>query len=688
MSAEHHELRTTHQSIVDQLNTWFQRLTPSETHILIASGLLVGIGAGLGAVVFRYLIEGFDWFFFDFVKPWLAGFFGSGAIIFIPALGGLIFGPLIYRFAREAKGHGVPEVMFAVAEEGGRIRPRVAVVKSLASALCIGSGGSVGREGPIVQIGSALGSALGQVTKASAERNRTLVACGAAGGIAATFNAPIAGVFFALEVILGEFSTRAFGTVVLASVAASVIGRTFFGDVPGFIVPEYELATPIELVLFAILAVCAGLVGVMFTKVLYWFEDVFDAIRMREYLKPLPGGLILGSIAVFVPEILGVGYGPMESALTGQYTLMFLVAVLVVKVIAVSVTIGSGGSGGVFAPSLFIGCMLGTAFGTAAQNLMPTEIGPAGAYGLVGMAALFAGSARAPITAVIILFELSGDYRIILPLMGAVVISTFVSEAVSKDTIYTLKLRRRGIQLDRSRDTDLLRQVPVRRAMSATVPTLPGTMSIAEAARRFDEIDTRAVVILDDFDHLDAILTSSDMEEALLENQPGTEIREVATRPVITEYDDAPLGRAVQRMSNHDIGQLPIVKRGDPRTVVGLLRRGDIVRAYSSAALDRLQSVNGKPVPLQMIRGTQIVEYKIPAESSLVGRKLHELALPGRALIIAIERDGVVSIPGGNTELIGGDRLQILVEDIYVGALHSYVSTAQAPERSGQLLTE
>ncbi len=418
MSTDQHQLRTRQQSIVDQLNTWLQRMTPSETHILIASGLLVGISAGFGAVVFRYLIQGFHWFFFDELQTLISRFLGSGAIIVIPALGGLIFGPLIYLFAREAKGHGVPEVMLAVAEEGGRIRPRVAVVKSLASALCIGSGGSVGREGPIVQIGSALGSALGQVTKASAERNRTLVACGAAGGIAATFNAPIAGVFFALEVILGEFSTRAFGTVVLASVAASVIGRTFFGDIPAFIVPEYRIVSPVELLLFALLAICAGIGGVFFTRTLYWFEDVFDRVPMREYLKPVPGGLMLGSLAFFMPEILGVGYGPIESALTGHYTLLFLIAVLLLKVVAVSLTIGSGGSGGVFAPSLFIGCMLGTAFGSGAQQLLPIEIGPAGAYGLVGMAALFAGAARAPITAVIILFELSGDYRIILAAHG------------------------------------------------------------------------------------------------------------------------------------------------------------------------------------------------------------------------------------------------------------------------------
>ena len=226
-------------------------------------------------------------------------------------LGGLVYGPLIYRFAREAKGHGVPEVMAAVALRGGRIRPSVAVVKSLASALCIGSGGSVGREGPIVQIGSTIGSVTGQLFKMSDQRVRTLVACGAAGGIAATFNAPIAGVFFALELILGEFSARSFGVVVIASVTAAVIGRSAFGDVPAFVVPAYQLIHLSEYVFYAILGVLGGIVGVGFTRTLYWFEDLFDRIRLPEWFKPVPGGLALGLLGLFIPQIFGVGYDAM-----------------------------------------------------------------------------------------------------------------------------------------------------------------------------------------------------------------------------------------------------------------------------------------------------------------------------------------------------------------------------------------
>ncbi len=291
-----------------------------ETQVLLLSGLVVGVGAGLGAVAFRELISGFTFLFFNVLRPALSTLLGPFAIILIPAIGGLIFGPLIYFFAREAKGHGVPEVMLAVAQKGGRIRPIVAAVKSVASAVCIGSGGSVGREGPIVQIGSALGSTWGQLFRMSDARTRTLVACGAAGGIAATFNAPIAGVFFALEIILGEFSTRSFGIVVIASVTAAVIGRTAFGNVPAFPLPSYQIFHFTDIPLYAILGILGAVAGVAFTHILYWFEDRFDAIKMPEYLKPVPGGLLLGALGFFLPQVFGVGYPAMSTALAGHYT--------------------------------------------------------------------------------------------------------------------------------------------------------------------------------------------------------------------------------------------------------------------------------------------------------------------------------------------------------------------------------
>lgn len=667
---------------------WLQRLGPSETQVLVGSGLAVGVGAGLGAVVFRYLIQWFTTLFFDVLRPALAPVLGPGAVIVLPALGGLVFGPLIYFFAREAKGHGVPEVMLAVAQQGGRIRPVVAVIKSLASALCIGSGGSVGREGPIVQIGSAIGSTLGQAFRMSDDRTRTLVACGAAGGIAATFNAPIAGVFFALELILGEFTTRAFGVVVIPSVTAAVIGRSAFGDVASFPVPGYELVHVLEFALYALLAVLAGLVGIGFTHTLYWFEDRFDAIPMREYLKPIPGGLLLGLLGFFLPQVFGVGYPAMADALAGHYGLWLLLALVVAKILGVSLTIGSGGSGGVFAPSLFIGAMLGTAFGTIAHELLPGMTGHPGAYGLVGMAAVFAGAARAPITAVIILFELTGDYRLILPLMMAVAISTFVSEALSQDTIYTLKLRRRGIDLRSGRAIDLMRTIQVSQAMTTHVPLAPRDLTVAEAGEQFGQSRDGALVLVDDAGGLDGIVTEGDVEQALLNNKPGALLTEIAARPVLTAFPDESLTQAVQRMGARDVGQLPVVLRANPGRLVGMLRRNDILRAYSRGVLDRLESQRSRPVLPKELQGTQMVELQIPSGSLLAGRDIAALRLPRDAVVVAVERGSEVLIPRGDTRLRSGDRMVILVQDEAIGELHEHLATftpvAQSPAGSGE----
>ncbi|MFI9274047.1 chloride channel protein [Kitasatospora sp. NPDC052896] len=457
----------------------------------MALALLVGTGAGAGAIAFRWLIKTFTLLLSGHADYSAAGhaanprvpFLGHWFVLLAPVAAGLLYGPLVQRFAREARGHGVPEVMYAVARRGGRIAPQVAVVKSLASALCIGGGGSVGREGPIVQIGSALGSTLGRLIKVAEDRMRVLVACGAAGGIAATFNAPLAGVFFAMELILRDFTAESFGMVVLASVVASVIGRAAFGNTPFLQLPAFGVHHLSQYLLFALLGVLAGVVGVGFTRVLYRIEDACDwAWRGPEWARPAVGGLLLGGLLLLLPQMYGVGYPVLENAVNGKYVIGFLLLLLIGKIAATSLTIGIGGSGGVFAPSLFTGAMLGAAFGTTAQHLAPGITGPVGAYGLIGMGAVFAGAARAPITAVIILFELTGEYSIILPMMTAIVLATGVSRALSHDTIYSLKLRRRGIDLDEKLPGARFAGITVESVMEALPTALEETMPLAEAA--------------------------------------------------------------------------------------------------------------------------------------------------------------------------------------------------------------
>lgn len=559
----------------------------SETQLLLAFGVIVGLGAGVGAVVFRELIAFFTHFFFKDMLPFFHTQFGFGkyAVILIPAIGGLIFGPLIYIFAREAKGHGVPEVMLAVAQKGGKIRPVVAVVKSIASAVCIGSGGSVGREGPIVQIGSALGSTLGQWFKMSESRIRMLVACGAAGGIAATFNAPIAGAFFALEVILNEFSTSAFGAVVISSVTASVIGRLAFGNTPAFPLPSYVTPSPQELPFYILFGVLCAFAGVYFSKILYWFEDSFDKIKIPEYLKPVPGGLMLGALGLFLPQIFGVGYPSMSLALAGHFALGLLLILTVAKILAVSLTLGSGGSGGVFAPSLFVGAMFGEAFGLILQHFMPGVITHPANFGLVGMAAVFTGAARAPITGIIILFELTGDYAIILPLMAAVVVATFVANGLMKESIYTMKLKRRGIDLNAGKSDELMRRLRVREAMDTNIVIAPESMTINAAAKKLKASPQHALLVTGKNGDLLGMLTSEELEEAIINSPSSNRIGSMVTKFTDVVHDDDTLHQAVGQMSASDTKVLPVFEReGEVSEPVGLLSRDNIFEAYSVAA--------------------------------------------------------------------------------------------------------
>jgi chloride channel protein, CIC family len=554
---------------------------------LLALSLAVGVGAGLGAVAFRYLIEGFTYVFTGHdsygvdgrvPNPLVPGL-GVWFVAFVPILGGLLYGPVVERFASEARGHGVPEVMLAVARKGGRIRPIVALVKSLASALCIGSGGSVGREGPIVQIGSALGSTIGQITRAPEARMRLLVACGAAGGISATFNAPIAGVFFALEVILRDFETRSFSAVVVASVTADVIGRAAFGSEAFLTLPRVGVGDVAGYPLYLVLGLLAAFVGVFFIRFLYGMEDRADRLwRFSESWRPAAGGVLLGLLLLAVPQMYGVGYDVLESAIAGKYTLLFLLALLGAKVLATSLTLSIGGSGGVFAPSLFMGAMLGSAFGLAAHGLVPGLAGPAGAYGLIGMGAVFAASARAPMTAILIIFELTGDYRIMLPLMLAVVIATAIANRLSSDSIYTLKLARRGIDLLRRRPASPMEAITVAEAMRPTPDPVSSAAPLAEAVERLSASEEPALPVIDGSGAFVGVLLDDELEQALGGEAGEADAGSLARRlPTLTPTES--LAEATATLVRTDSAGLAVLDERGER-VVGWLSHRDVLRVY------------------------------------------------------------------------------------------------------------
>jgi CIC family chloride channel protein len=576
--------RNTLANRLTDIANWFRS---SEMVAWLILAVLVGVMSGLGAVAFRWLIKAFQTVFLDWGSH-VFGFMGHYYIIIIPAIGGLFVGLLVYYFAKEAKGHGVPEVMEAVALRGGRIRPRVALVKIIASSICIGSGGSVGREGPIVQIGSTFGSSIGQWLKLPEEMVKVMVACGAAGGIAATFNAPIAGVLFALEVILGRVVTRRFGYVVISAVVADFLAQAFLGNVRAFPMPEFGIVSGWEFGFYVVLGILAALVAQVFIWLLYWSEDRFDAFKMPGYVKPAIGGLIIGAIGLYSMDVLGVGYEGITKALSGEITVWVIIAYLAFKVIATSVTLGSGGSGGIFAPSLFMGAMLGTAVGTFFGHFFPNITAPAGAYGIVGMAAVFAGAARAPFSAILIIFEMTGNYAIILPLMAAVVISTAVSRAIRRETIYTLKLKRRGVDLEQEELGDVLRSTAVREAMTKDYPALPATMKLSQIFKTFQKTGHHGFPVIDDQGNLTGVLTEKDIAHYLDTSYSDSKLtaEDIAVKNPAVAYPDQMVFRLLDAIESTE-ARIPVVDR-DTRKLLGVIGRHELISVYQKKTKRKL----------------------------------------------------------------------------------------------------
>ncbi len=674
-----------------RLPRWLDQRRLSESGVILFTAVIVGIGAGLGAVVFRRLIEGVHRLAYDGLAGAMEGIYPFYLLI-IPALGGAIFGPLIYRYAREAKGHGVPEVMEAVALRGGRIRPRVAVVKALASAICIGTGGSVGREGPIAQIGSALGSAVGQLFRLSDDRVRNLVACGAAGGVAATFNAPIAGSVFALEVILGQFHATYFGAVVISAVVADVVAHAFEGDLRAFVAPEYVLVSPWELLFYTLLGLLAALGAVGFTRLLYLSEDLWDKLHFPEYFKPVLGGVLLGVVGILTPKIdgfprvFGVGYPTVTQALFGELALQMAMVLLLAKILATIITLGSGGSGGIFAPSLFMGAMLGEAFGVVVHTLFPAITAPPGAYALVGMSAFFTGTAHAPITSILILFEMTGDYHIILPLMLTTVMSTLVSRLISSESIYTLKLTRRGVHLSQGQDIDVMQGITVREAMTTEVDTVPLDMSLDELAAVFARTHHHGFPVVDEAGELAGVVSIQDMERARAAGTTtGKTVADIATQSdILVAYPYEPMWKALRQLGRRDVGRLPVVEEEGSRRLVGAVRRADIIRAYDQAIAARAHHQHQAEVMrLGQVDGTSFLHMRIPPNSPAVGQRISELGLPEDCLLVSVRRGRRLHMVHGYTVLKGGDRVTVFVDSECAPRVQQLLVGDQDPNNAG-----
>jgi chloride channel protein, CIC family len=566
--------------------TW---LRSSGHALMMVVAALIGVGGGFGAVGFRYLIRLVQWAAFgswDYSlkvassTPWYI-------LIFLPAAGLFVIFPLVNRFAREAKGHGVPEVMEAVAMRGGMIRARLVAVKTLASAICIGTGGSVGREGPIAQIGSAFGSTVGQLLRVPVTRLRTLVGCGAAAGIAGTFNAPIAGALFAVEVILGDFGVPQFSPIVISSVVSTVVSRRFLGNTPAFIVPTYQLVSVYELMPYAILGLIAAGVGVAFSTLLYKVEDLFEDLKVPGWSKSLIGGMIIGSIALGFPHILGVGYETIDMALAGEMGWHSLLALLFIKLAATSVTLGSGGSGGIFAPSLFLGAMTGGFWGHIVHSLWPSVTAGPGAYALVGMGAVVAAATHAPLTAMIIIFEMTGHYEIVPPLMAGCVIASILSTRLKKTSIYTEKLARRGVQLFEPLENNVLKKWTVSQVMTSDPVVIPEGATFQKVVELFvhsprseffvvrngkQYVGTISVhrmrQVLLDRDRLESLIIAGDMAES--------------SYPILRERDN--LDMVMKLFTQENVNELPVISENQ---LVGSVRKSDVLELYHQEIMKR-----------------------------------------------------------------------------------------------------
>lgn len=413
-----------------------------------------------------------------------------------------------------------------------------------------------------------------------------MVACGAAAGVAATFNAPLAGAFFALEVILVEWGAEAFAPVVAASVTAAAIGRSHFGDIPAFAVPPYALSAFSELPLFLLLGLVCACGGVLFTRTLYYAEDLWNDVPLPQWLLPVIGGLMVGIIGLLRPEVFGVGYEAMQRVLTDRSVGILLPLVLFgSKLIATSTTIGSGGSGGVFAPSLFMGAMLGAALGAICHAVFPFADTSPGAYALVGMAALFAATSHAPITAVLIVFELTMDYRLILPLMLACGVSTITARLLYRFSIYNLKLIRRGVHITLRQDAALLNHITVATAMTEDVLSIPPDMPVETVQRRFEETKHHGFPVVDAAGKLRGLVTIGDVQRAIRRGKTSATAMDVATHDLVVCFPDETLNDALRKLGLKNVGRLPVVDRDDHQRLLGLVTRKNIIAAYNRALL-------------------------------------------------------------------------------------------------------
>jgi H+/Cl- antiporter ClcA/CBS domain-containing protein len=576
------------------LMRWFNGWQPPPDSFVLILALLIGGGSGLVMVLFQYLIELFQTLTFGQLMGQLS-IFGAWTLVFVPTLGGAIVGLLRWRYS-----HFLDRGFSALLSSFGvpQIAPLQPPIKMLAAAISLGTGASLGPEGPSVEIGANIGIWLGQIFRVSRERYRLLIGAGAAAGFASGFNAPIAGVFFALEVVLSTtFTTSSISLILLAAVASSTVSHMFYGEHMAFSVPGYQVNSNWEWVCYFGLGLLASFVSIVYTKGIKLAHACFRGevrgltilSKIPKAVHPILGGLCVGLIALKLPHILGIGYGMLETILEGkQFPLYFLILLLCVKLVVVAISLGSGLVGGVFAPAMFIGACLGAVYGNVLGAIVPPsmlEIASPQAYAMVGMAAVLAGSVRAPLTAILLLFELTHNYLIILPLMAAVGASVWVVTLLEPSPARQgLNLQQMGVNLERQDDIEVLQQISIATVMKYAYLKLPASMTLLRAGWSMAQNKSHTALVMDEDDELVGTICLTDIKRKLVQaasqitesNGIDAPLKEVCETDILYLYEDESVAEALERMTTKELYLLPVVSRDNPRKVLGIIERSQL----------------------------------------------------------------------------------------------------------------
>jgi chloride channel protein, CIC family len=666
--------------------------------MMLALAAAVGLGTGLLAVALVWLIATVQ------RLVWV-GLPDPILVVVVPTAGAFAVGLLLRYWLPEAHGSGVSQLMTAIALHGGRVRPALAFGKVITAGLALGTGASGGRESPIVQVGGSVGSSLGRMFALTEDQKRALIAGGAGAGIAASFNAPIAGMMFALEVIIGGFRARYLQVVVVACVVASVTAREIIGEDLIYRPPGYRVGVlrelgsggiVLEFVLYTLLGLAAVLVGVGLIRGVDGATRLSERWQVWPPLRLAAGGLGVGLIALAVPEVLGTGddlppvLGVVREPIAGMLDgtlgqagwdgIAFLLLLVVAKLAATCCSVGTGNSVGSFAPAIFMGAALGSAFGQAAATLLPEAGVRPGAFALVGMAATLGATSRAPLTAILIAFELTGSYGLVLPLMLATGISTFVSDRVHPGSIHTTPLLRRGIVYAEPEDVDIMQTVRVGEIMTTDPATVPASMTLAELIDTFAATRHHGFPVVDG-DRLVGVVTLADLAspDATGLDRDSPTVGDVCSRRVVTVTPEDPMFRALRRMAALDVGRIPVVSAEDHGRLVGLVRRSDIVTAYQRAVTRSLGAQQRRDSSrLRDLAGTQFVELVMDDRAPAAGKQVRDVDWPERTVLTSINRLGDVVMPNGNTILEAGDVVTVLTDANATEAVRRLLSAGPA----------